>query len=263
MSSDSSSSSGPPDKTLTSSYSDYPHSSSVYNAAFLTVFGLWVASYFIVIPVGLNLVLTSTSIVVLGSYRSLRLLDPEAVPHDEKETLSSSDAMKFPIVASISLYGLYYAFKNFDKETVNMILACYFSLAGVVTLTSTFSPFVSEFIPGTKKQGFKKTFPLIGEIDLTFTRAEQFCLVLSVGFAYAYYVSKHYMLNNVFGISFCVQVKFLLYFIHSLFTDASTIQFHIRGWRKSLSDHTRLVLGCWWRFFSMIYSGCLGYVDAY
>jgi minor histocompatibility antigen H13 len=178
-------------------YTSYPETSAVYNLAFLTVFGLWAAAYFVAIPVALNLVLTSTSIVVLGSYRSLRLLDPEAVPLDEKETLSSTDAMKFPVVASISLYGLYYAFKNFDKDTVNMVLACYFSLAGVVTLTSTFAPFVSGFIRGSKKYGFKRTLPLLGEVDLTFTRAEQFCLLLSMVFAYTYYVSKHYMLNNV------------------------------------------------------------------
>lgn len=186
-------------------FKQYAENSTIYNIAFLTVFGLWAADYFIAIPVALNLVVTSTAIVVLGSYRSLRMLDPEAVPLDEKEALSSTDAMKFPVVASCSLYGLYYAFKHFDKDTVNMILACYFSLAGVVTLTSTFAPFVSGFIRGSKKYGFKKTFPLIGEIDLTFTRAEQFCLLVSMVFAYAYYVSKHYMLNNVLGISFCVQ----------------------------------------------------------
>lgn len=199
----------PPKEGLTATeteYKDYPVNTTIYNLAFLTVFGLWAVAYFVAIPVALNLVLTSTSIVVLGSYRSLRLLDPDAVPLDEKETLSSTDAMKFPVVASISLYGLYYAFKNFDKETVNLVLACYFSLAGVVTLTSTFSPFVSGFIRGTQKYGFKRTLPLLGELDLTFTRAEQFCLVVSLVFAYAYYVTKHYMLNNVLGISFCVQV---------------------------------------------------------
>ena len=187
-------------------YKTYPENNLAYNLAFLTVFGLWAAAYFVAIPVPLNLVLMSTGIVVLGCYRSLRLLDPEAVPLDEKETLSSTDAMKFPVVASISLYGLYYAFKNFDKETVNLVLACYFSLAGVVTLTSTFAPFVSGFIRGTKKYGVKKTLPLLGEVDLTFTRAEQFCLLVSIVFAYTYYVTKHYMLNNVLGISFCIQV---------------------------------------------------------
>lgn len=176
-----------------------------YHVAFFVVFSCWAASYFIAFPVPVDLIVLSTGVVVLGSYRSLLLLDPEAIPLDEKQALSSKDAMKMPIIAGISLYGLYYAFKNFDKDTVNMILACYFSVAGVATLTSTFSPFAAIFIRGKKKYGFKKTFPLIGEIDLTFTRAEQFCLVISIAFAYAYYVSKHYMLNNVLGISFCVQ----------------------------------------------------------
>jgi minor histocompatibility antigen H13 len=197
-------------------YTAYPHNSTVYNLAFVAVFGMWALAYFVVVPIPVNLVVTSTSIVVLGSYRSLRLLDPDAVPLDEKETLSSTDAMKFPLVASASLYSLYYAFKHFDKDTVNMILACYFSLAGIVTLTSTFAPFVqATVIKGSKKYGWKwSALPLLGEVDLTFTRAEQACFLISIVFAYTYYVTKHYMLNNVLGISFCIQVIHSL--IHSL-----------------------------------------------
>jgi minor histocompatibility antigen H13 len=168
----------------------------------------WGASYFIVIPVPVNLVVTSTTIVIIGSYRSLNLLISEkdgGLAHDEREVLSSKDAYKFPIVGSVALFGLYLAFKFFDKDTVNLILSLYFSVIGVFTLTNTFSKFLGQFVQSPTKYGFKKTLPLIGEVDCRFTLAELICLVFSVWFSVVYFQTKNYMMNNIFGISLCIQ----------------------------------------------------------
>mmetsp|Transcript_18696 Transcript_18696/g.27049 ORF Transcript_18696/g.27049 Transcript_18696/m.27049 type:complete len:398 (-) Transcript_18696:498-1691(-) len=186
-------------------YKSYANGTIMYNASFIALFSFWAASYFIVIPVSINLIATSTLIIFLGCHRSLRLLDHDAIPLEEKETLSEKDAYKFPIIGSVSLFGLYSAFKYLDKDMVNIILACYFSLVGVFTLTSTFSPAVSVVIKGTSKYGFKRTVPVLGEVDATMTKAEIFCMFLSMIFCYFYVQTKHYILNNVLGISFCVQ----------------------------------------------------------
>jgi minor histocompatibility antigen H13 len=176
--------------------------------AYLLLFSFWALSYFIVIPVPLNLIVTSTAIVYIGSYRSLNLLVSEAnggPRKEEKETLSASDAYKFPFVGSAALFGLYVAFKYFDKDTVNLLLSFYFSLVGVLTLTGSLSKFVSQFLTAPAKYGFKKTFPLVGELDLLFTVAELVSLVISIVFSVFYFRTKHYMMNNIFGISFCIQ----------------------------------------------------------
>lgn len=177
-------------------------------AAYVALLSLWGLSNFIVIPVSFNLIATSTLIVFLGSHRSLTLLKSEAeggVKASEKEVLSAQDAYKFPFVGSAALFSLYVAFKYFDKEVVNMIIAVYFALIGVFTLTTTFSPLVSTVVKGEAKYGFKTTLPLLGEIDAMFSPAELVCMIPAGVFSYYYYKTKHFMMNNVLGISFCVQ----------------------------------------------------------
>ena len=137
-------------------------------------------------------------------------MDEEALKKGEKsnserETITATDAYKFPIVGSIALFSLYIAFKYFDKTIVNLLLSLYFSIIGVFTMTNTLSPFMSQFISGKKAYGKKFTLPLLGEIDSTFSLAELFCFILSTIFSVFYFRTKHYMMNNVLGISFCVQ----------------------------------------------------------
>eukprot|EP00599_Poterioochromonas_sp_BG-1_P002360 CAMPEP_0173149098 /NCGR_PEP_ID=MMETSP1105-20130129/10124_1 /TAXON_ID=2985 /ORGANISM="Ochromonas sp., Strain BG-1" /LENGTH=375 /DNA_ID=CAMNT_0014063901 /DNA_START=119 /DNA_END=1246 /DNA_ORIENTATION=- len=178
------------------------------NLAYFLLVIFWGISYFVVLPVPVNLIVTSTAIIYIGSHRSLNLLVSEAdggFAHDEKEVLSAKDAYKFPIVGSLALFGLYLAFKYFDKDTVNLVLSLYFSLIGVFTLTSTFSKFVSQFIKSPKKYGFKTTLPVIGEVDATFTLAEGICFIFATIFSVIYFQTKNYMMNNIFGISLCIQ----------------------------------------------------------
>lgn len=181
-------------------------STTLLNLSYLLLLGFWAASYFIVIPVPLNLIVSATSIVFIGSYRSLRLLATEengGMAKEEKETLTADDAYKFPLVGSAALFGLYIVFKYFDKETVNLVLAVYFSCVGVATLTS----FLSKLFPSSKNAtrfGFKRKFAWIGEVDLLFSGLEILYLLASIAFSVAYFKTKHYMLNNIFGIVFCV-----------------------------------------------------------
>jgi len=185
-----------------------PQTDRYLTFAYIILFAFWALSYYVVIPIPLNLIVTSTSIVFIGSYRSLHLLVSEedgGLVKDEKEVLTASDAYKFPLIGSASLFGLYLAFKYFDKDTVNFILSLYFSVVGVATLTGSLSKFVSQFIVSPTKYGTKFKLPFLGEINALFTAAELVCLVLSIVFSYYYFQTKHYMLNNIFGISFCIQ----------------------------------------------------------
>lgn len=176
--------------------------------SYVILFSFWLLSYYIVIPVPLNLVVTSSLIVFIGSHRSLNLLLSEAeggVSIEDKEVISSADAYKFPFIGSAALFGLYFAFKYFDKDTVNLVMSLYFSVAGVFTLTSSFSKFVSIILTSTTKYGFKTKLPLLGELNCLFTFAELVCLVLSIIFSVFYFKTKHYLMNNILGISFCIQ----------------------------------------------------------
>lgn len=48
------------------------------NLSYVALFALWAASYFVAIPVPINLIAQATLIVYIGSYRSLTLLIKEA-----------------------------------------------------------------------------------------------------------------------------------------------------------------------------------------
>lgn len=176
--------------------------------AYILLFSFWGVSYFYAMPIALNLIVTSTAIVYIGSHRSLHLLVAEehgGPKKDEKETISAADAYKFPFIGSAALFGLYIVFKYFDKDTVNLVLSAYFSIVGVATLTGTVSKFVVQFVPSQSRYGFKRSFPLIGEIDALLNPAELISLVLSIIFSAQYFRTKHYMMNNILGISFCIQ----------------------------------------------------------
>merc|ERR1711970_665860 len=60
----------------------------------------------------------------------------EEVDEAETETLTTKDAMKFPLVASCALGSLYLIIKNVDPSYVNILLGGYFMLAGLFATTA-------------------------------------------------------------------------------------------------------------------------------
>ena len=117
----------------------------------------------------------------------------------------------------LSLFSLYMAFKFFDKETVNLIISVYFCLMGLMALTSTFSPAVDavgpEFFRVKYSKHVKVKHPLpesIGgaspwKIGIDATVAEMVTFVASGVFCGFYFQTRHWAMNNVLGICFCLQ----------------------------------------------------------
>jgi len=56
------------------------------------------------------------------------------------ETMTSKDAMMFPIVGSCVLFGLFLLFKVFAKEYLNMLFTFYFLLIGLFAVAMTILP---------------------------------------------------------------------------------------------------------------------------
>lgn len=190
------------------SYEKYP-TSPMLIIAYHVLFGIWAASYFYLIPVPVNLIMTSALIIYIGCHRSLALLQTDEKTGEavvERETLTKEDAMKFPIIGSVALGTLYVAFKYLDKDWVNFLLSLYFSVIGTFTLTATASPLFAVFLPSKTKYGPKPfKLPLLGDIDAQLTISEIVALVPAIVFSYFYFQTKHFMMNNVLGISFCIQ----------------------------------------------------------
>ncbi|KAL7540291.1 hypothetical protein ACHAXR_010012 [Thalassiosira sp. AJA248-18] len=125
--------------------------------------------------------------------------------------------MQFPLLGSASLFGLYTAFKYFDKDTVNLIISVYFCLVGLAALTATFGPVLESLGPKFLSIEFSKhvqiKHPLpkfIGgespwKIGVDCSVADILAFMGSVTFSAVYFQTKHWTMNNVMGICFCLQ----------------------------------------------------------
>eukprot|EP00804_Cyclotella_cryptica_P005295 CCRYP_015783-RA/>CCRYP_015783-RA protein AED:0.03 eAED:0.03 QI:115/1/1/1/1/1/2/109/402 len=205
--------------------------------SYATIVALWIGAQKITIPYVVNLMLLVTAILYAACHGSLALREDQALARGEKppsngedtdsdkeeeevtqyETLKASDAAQFPLLGSASLFGLYLAFKYFDKDTVNLIISVYFCFVGCVALTATFSPVVEGCGPKVLRRRFSKhvkvNHPLpeiIGgpspwDLGIDGNIANIFAFLGSVAFCVAYFQSKHWTMNNVLGICFCLQ----------------------------------------------------------
>ena len=203
--------------------------------SYATIVALWVGSQKVDINYVANIMLLVTSILYAACHLSLTLREEQALARGEKpdgeedndgeeeeerpeyETLRATDAMQFPLFGSASLFGLYLAFKYFDKDTVNTIISVYFCLVGLMALTATFGPAIECLgfsflkLEYTKSVSVKHPLPTFigGESPwvwkLNANVADAFAFLCSAIFVVQYFVTKHWTMNNVMGICFCLQ----------------------------------------------------------
>lgn len=178
----------------------------------------------VLVPYVVHLLVLVTSILYAACHQSLALreeipkegeagYDPDVV----RETMKAEDAYQFPLVGSMSLFGLYLAFKFLGKEWVNLLIGGYFGLVGCGALTLTLSPLAAKLLPPSlneKNLGFKKKIehplpswilPTPLDVGIEFTYADLLAFVGSAAIVAAYFQKKHWTLNNVLGICFCLQ----------------------------------------------------------
>ena len=166
-----------------------------------------------VVDTNLNIVLTATLSVIAGSYRSIR-----PVQKGETETMTKADAQKFPLVGSCVLFGMFLLFKYLPKDVLNGLLTVYFVFLGAMAICATFTPLFAKMMP--KRVALKRvyfgTIPTIkyineeGPYEVSFDVAELTTGAAAIAFCKWYYDTKHFLANNVLGLSFALQgIEFL------------------------------------------------------
>lgn len=154
--------------------------------------------------------------------------------------MTSKDAAMFPLIASCALFGLYIFFKIFSKEHINLLLTVYFFFLGVFALSHILSPIVSKLVPvGFPNANYKLLFyknpksaaaaaagdaapaPAGGEaasasegaagaepeeelLNYEFDRRDLVCILICMGIGVWYFLKKHWIANNLFGLAFAV-----------------------------------------------------------
>ena len=193
-------------------------------ASYATLALIWGASQVIFISYVVHLLVLVTAILYVACHNSLHLREHIPKKGEEgydpdvgRETLKQEDAYQFPLLGSLSLFSLYLAFKFLGKDLVNLLIGAYFGLIGVGALTMTLVPFVAAVMPhsfNTNIMGWKKKvehklpswiLPSPLDLGLEFTATDLISFFIAAVVVAFYFNGKHWALNNVLGICFCLQ----------------------------------------------------------
>uniref|UniRef100_A0A182IJ78 Signal peptide peptidase n=1 Tax=Anopheles atroparvus TaxID=41427 RepID=A0A182IJ78_ANOAO len=167
--------------------------------------------------------------IFFGSMRSVKHHKEQSTAFEKTgekpDTMSSKDAMMFPIMASCALFGLYMFFKIFSKDNINFLLTGYFFFLGVMALSHLLSPVISSLIPasipkipyhlsfvqGPPEGGDKKSKEKKYLIDYRFTTHDVVCFIVALVISVWYLLQKHWIANNLLGLAFAVNGVELLH----------------------------------------------------
>jgi minor histocompatibility antigen H13 len=152
-------------------------------------------------PPNINVVVTASLAVLTGCVRSVKDTPPA-------ESMTKKDAYKFPLMGSVMLFGLFLAFKFLPKDMVNMVLTLYFILLGTLGLVATVERFFvfdgSDDSPHWLKK--QREIKIPGPLEpIEFSILEMLLCIPAAGFCYWYYMTKHWLANNVLGLAFSLQ----------------------------------------------------------
>jgi len=120
------------------------------------------------------------------------------------------------VIGSGVLFGLYLLFKYFSKEYVNLLLTAYFLFFGIFSVSSTVHPFFLWLFQGIKEEDekthrLKFSLPFRKKpVRLEWSGMGLVSLTVAAGTGAWYVYTKHWIANNILGLSFSVQgVTFL------------------------------------------------------
>lgn len=127
------------------------------------------------------------------------------------EVISSKEAAKFPIMASITLFSIYLLYKYFADKMYYFVTG-YFFLLGVAAVTAVLEPLIAprlKFIfPGLCEDA---EYQLVftenkkSQFDIKFNRRSLVVVAGACAVGACYLYNKHWLANNVIGLCFAIQ----------------------------------------------------------
>ena len=163
------------------------------------------------VPISFQLFFNSIACIYLGSNRGIIILQSMEKEEKEKiEKMSTKDAYMFPVYGSAVLFGLYVVFKFFDKNLLNTILSVHFTFFGFLSLVQLLCYHLEKFFPEWQKvYVFKKKFEIKipfyqKTLDISISKGEMVAAIISVFPTIGYFATKHWLLNNLFGVAFSI-----------------------------------------------------------
>ncbi len=149
------------------------------------------------IPYSFNIILNAALTVYVGSWRSVKKAAPA-------ESMTNHDAMRFPLVGSAVLFGLFLLFKVLPKHLVNMLLATYITAIGALVIVQTATPFAELLFPLRLRERTVRlpTIPKIPyllpePLELNPTIPEAVLVVPALALGIWYFFTKKFIANNL------------------------------------------------------------------
>ena len=162
------------------------------------------------------MILMATAVIYIGATRAIRgadhaLLDDGAMfnslfPDAEHRSqgaqqLSMGDAASFPLVGSMTLFGLYCVLKYVPKEYVSAAMSIYLTIFATLALVM----FLSEtFMGSTYKRGAKGAINKLLPRHMRMKKSNMLVALLVVVTAWLYVAQSNFVLNNILGCALAV-----------------------------------------------------------
>ena len=173
---------------------------------YVVLFLLMVLPFFMKIHPGLQTVLYSTTLVLLGCLCSIEFDKTGNRVNQFEEKMNWTDTLSFPIYASVALVTLYFLYSVLPKELLNTLFRVNFCVLGFSILfpflTSKMGTLFSA-IPNTNFGKLKKKFAGM-DIDLDLSTHTFISGGISLLIVVLYFFTGHWSLNNILAISFTV-----------------------------------------------------------
>ena len=164
----------------------------------------------------LALVLMAVFPIFIGAFRSVKYLEKQHAAGEKLETITRKDALKFPIIASGVLFGIYIFFKVFSQEYINLLLSFYFFGLGVFAVYHIAGSFLAHLVPSLFPNQTYHILFTEGEkkeeiVNETFDRKDLVALGVCALLAAWYAMQKHWVANNIIGLAFATNGVELLH----------------------------------------------------
>jgi len=130
---------------------------------------------------------------------------------DDIEVISSKEAAKFPIMASITLFSIYLLYK-YVPDKMYYFVTGYFFLLGAAAVTAVFEPIIAPKLtflfpllcPDADYQlTFKENKK--NQFDINFSRKSLVVVAAAVACGGCYLYNQHWLANNIIGLCFAIQ----------------------------------------------------------
>lgn len=158
-------------------------------------------SYEALLP-SFHLLAMSFLCVYLGSKHGAWLYmkgDGDESSDDGTSVMKDEDAYWFPIMGSIVLFSLFIVYKYVNIDWIKFLFSLYIILMCMAGLGSN----VSQLISVLNGREFKPVFK-VEMLEIAPTMVDIVCFALSGVAGYHYMIGKNWIINNAFGVSFCL-----------------------------------------------------------